>query len=584
MTGGLEGFEDGGEHHLPSGENTIEESLDQMDSVTLDTDGLGLVSGIAEVVEDTARGRYLVAATDLSAGTPLQQCLLYAHGIAGSFKKRICAQCFAVADPGTFALSCKQCSQVFYCSQKCLSKSIVDCHHIICSPLRRLTTFKAPPHEKSIMKTILYILLSRFREVTNGGLNSIDNSYLLRDALAVEEKEKLQNDSSVDGALCTKDDFLDDNSGQFLESRPFSPDRDSNKSVNGNNNSKSPSRSPGKSLQEMVQERIRQSGGLPNRQNSSVSSIGTLNEDFSSKIVQSTSIKPILATENSSISMTTDPESIAQSNSEIDNATTTTNEVNLSNQSPMIAPAIKPKFAHIKLLQSHLSEWQYDDNKDWKKSVGFILNLLHNSGLITTQELTTSNSGNVETNFLLNLISQVESNGFGIWSNKGVCMGHALYPTASFYNHSCDPNCDVDQTKNLLTIRLKRDVVKGTPLTISYIDTNQPLRTRRNKLLSEYYFLCCCERCMQQEASGSNTRGLSRSSSAQSVSSSISNPAENEIGSTHNNKQTYKNIVSSRNNEHHNNHNKPITSTITAASLPPTQNSYLSYMKPYNPQ
>lgn len=102
----------------------------------------------------------------------------------------------------------------------------------------------------------------------------------------------------------------------------------------------------------------------------------------------------------------------------------------------------------------------------------------------------------------------------------------AIYPYASFFNHSCDANCDAiqdnyDKDELLLSTLVDdellcngkklhgemmfvalRNILKGEELTISYIQDENgllPLQSRRQKLLSEYYFLCQCCKCITDE-------------------------------------------------------------------------------------
>ncbi|RKO83582.1 hypothetical protein BDK51DRAFT_11615, partial [Blyttiomyces helicus] len=146
-------------------------------------------------------------------------------------------------------------------------------------------------------------------------------------------------------------------------------------------------------------------------------------------------------------------------------------------------------------LQSHYLDWPTEDVHDWRKTKNFMLKILEESGLLEEgdPEDDIGNRGD----FVLHLISKIESNGFGLWSpKKGVCMGRAIFPRASYFNHSCDPNCECIQDGMIMTIRTKRPVEEGeASLTISYIDTNLPLGARRARLQEEYFFTCGCERC-----------------------------------------------------------------------------------------
>ncbi|KAI9346832.1 hypothetical protein DFJ73DRAFT_837691 [Zopfochytrium polystomum] len=139
---------------------------------------------------------------------------------------------------------------------------------------------------------------------------------------------------------------------------------------------------------------------------------------------------------------------------------------------------------------------------------------------------------------VMHLISKVESNGFGVWvippSNvaatdsrnerehggngengpgnvgvtkqesgkreKSVNAGRALFPLASYFNHSCEPTCECFQQGTTMTIKTIRSVKEGEELTISYMDTNLPVQARRSQLSQDYYFLCRCVRCERELA------------------------------------------------------------------------------------
>ncbi|KAJ3078173.1 hypothetical protein HK102_004681, partial [Quaeritorhiza haematococci] len=104
--------------------------------------------------------------------------------------------------------------------------------------------------------------------------------------------------------------------------------------------------------------------------------------------------------------------------------------------------------------------------------------------------------------YTLDLISKIESNGFGLWNNRGVCFGRAIFPMASYFNHSCDPNLECIQKGPWMVIKTIKEVHPDEDLTISYIDTKQPLAARRQRLSTEYYFHCRCSRCVAEEKGG----------------------------------------------------------------------------------
>ncbi|KAI9095951.1 hypothetical protein DFS34DRAFT_560979, partial [Phlyctochytrium arcticum] len=164
-------------------------------------------------------------------------------------------------------------------------------------------------------------------------------------------------------------------------------------------------------------------------------------------------------------------------------------------------------WADIAALESHYPAWPSEDTRDWKKTKNFVIRLCDDCGLLKPEDRVPpgpSSKGDA-TDFILNLISRIESNGFGLWSpKKEQCMGRAVFPRASYFNHSCDPNAQCLQTQKQMTITTRCAVAADESLTISYIDTNMPLQARRARLRNEYFFICMCERCVLEEKAGSD--------------------------------------------------------------------------------
>ncbi|KAG0088256.1 hypothetical protein BGZ93_008740 [Podila epicladia] len=119
---------------------------------------------------------------------------------------------------------------------------------------------------------------------------------------------------------------------------------------------------------------------------------------------------------------------------------------NVSAKDPQdeIQEPIENDFFDVMRLQSHFEDWDEEDNKDWDRQAQIVLALLELSGLTEiatgpgTQELRTLTAQDIK-----QMISALESNAFGMFDrskSKPVCFGRAIYPIASFFNHSCDCN------------------------------------------------------------------------------------------------------------------------------------------------
>lgn len=96
---------------------------------------------------------------------------------------------------------------------------------------------------------------------------------------------------------------------------------------------------------------------------------------------------------------------------------------------------------------------------------------------------------------IIQLLSKTECNQFGLWSEEDDLMGISLHPSASFFNHSCVPNCYSEWEGEKLVFKTLYPVEKDSELTISYIDAHKSTKQRLEELLSSYHFHCTCPRC-----------------------------------------------------------------------------------------
>ena len=79
--------------------------------------------------------------------------------------------------------------------------------------------------------------------------------------------------------------------------------------------------------------------------------------------------------------------------------------------------------------------------------------------------------------------------------------GTGIFPLASLFNHSCDPNVFRYSLGDILVFRAARDIQPGEELFISYIPNEvlcEPRRIRRD-FLGDRDFTCSCQKCMQGE-------------------------------------------------------------------------------------
>ncbi|UVC54240.1 hypothetical protein MACJ_003775 [Theileria orientalis] len=81
-------------------------------------------------------------------------------------------------------------------------------------------------------------------------------------------------------------------------------------------------------------------------------------------------------------------------------------------------------------------------------------------------------------------------------------MGLGLFNYLSKMNHSCEPNLQIEYSKNNIAhIVPLVDVPRGQEATISYIDENDSFVNRQKRLYKDYGFKCDCNKCILE---GSN--------------------------------------------------------------------------------
>lgn len=95
-------------------------------------------------------------------------------------------------------------------------------------------------------------------------------------------------------------------------------------------------------------------------------------------------------------------------------------------------------------------------------------------------------------------------NAFGIWQLGESCesreyLGYCVFPRASYFNHSCDPNVTKTRVGRSMVFTLNKDVGKDVPLCIDYSGIlNLPTVERRQCLRENWFFDCLCDRCKSE--------------------------------------------------------------------------------------
>jgi hypothetical protein len=103
------------------------------------------------------------------------------------------------------------------------------------------------------------------------------------------------------------------------------------------------------------------------------------------------------------------------------------------------------------------------------------------------------------------LITRDSGNSFGIWDLQLAgqeLFGYAMYPCASYFNHSCSPNLQKRRTGRFYEFITCRDVAEGEELCISYLggaERELDKQSRQKRLKEGWFFDCSCSRCREHE-------------------------------------------------------------------------------------
>lgn len=99
------------------------------------------------------------------------------------------------------------------------------------------------------------------------------------------------------------------------------------------------------------------------------------------------------------------------------------------------------------------------------------------------------------------IIGKNLSNAFGIWSldaGDKEFFGYSVYPTASYFNHSCCPNLVKTRKGRSLHFTTMEDIPAGAEMYICYGNSGEEDQTVRQKELDEWHFQCQCGKCLSE--------------------------------------------------------------------------------------
>ncbi|KAI3424678.1 uncharacterized protein J3R85_010433, partial [Psidium guajava] len=91
--------------------------------------------------------------------------------------------------------------------------------------------------------------------------------------------------------------------------------------------------------------------------------------------------------------------------------------------------------------------------------------------------------------------SKLSCNAHTICDSELRPLGTGLYPVISLINHSCLPNAVLLFEGRTAVVRAVQQIVRGSEVLISYIETAGSTTTRMKSLREQYHFACACARC-----------------------------------------------------------------------------------------
>lgn len=89
--------------------------------------------------------------------------------------------------------------------------------------------------------------------------------------------------------------------------------------------------------------------------------------------------------------------------------------------------------------------------------------------------------------------------GCALWCSEDAGF-MALFPAASWFNHSCAPNATIESTRSTLVVRAATAIPKDSEVTISYLPLQllADATSRRKRLEGGRGFDCRCVRCIEE--------------------------------------------------------------------------------------
>ncbi|XP_039765676.1 histone-lysine N-methyltransferase SMYD3 isoform X2 [Pararge aegeria] len=102
---------------------------------------------------------------------------------------------------------------------------------------------------------------------------------------------------------------------------------------------------------------------------------------------------------------------------------------------------------------------------------------------------------------LMGLYGRMVINSFTILDIDMNSIGTGIYLASSIIDHSCNPNAVATFNGKTINVRVIKDMpcLDWKQIRISYVDMMKTPIERQTELQQNYYFLCTCDRCMDEE-------------------------------------------------------------------------------------
>ncbi|KAG0204186.1 hypothetical protein BGX33_008667 [Mortierella sp. NVP41] len=109
----------------------------------------------------------------------------------------------------------------------------------------------------------------------------------------------------------------------------------------------------------------------------------------------------------------------------------------------------------------------------------------------------------IDSSLFRTILYREVANSFGIRDSSDELLGFAVFPLASFFNHSCRPNIQKKRRSGGRARQMEywstKVIQAGEECCISYGNISTGWEVRQARLEDMYFFRCSCPRCLEEE-------------------------------------------------------------------------------------